>query len=133
MPAKLISIFTKFKYTRAIYINSIYGTKLPDFKLYKNNPNLQNPMSYGSIKSAQLYSMKWLNEYFQDKLRLNSVSPGGIESKNMDHEFKTKYKNKTLGGEFSSFEDIIFTSEYLLSNQANSIFNQNIFVDYGFR
>ena len=133
IPAKLISIFTEFAETKAIYINSIYGTHPPDFSIYGNNPFLQNPMSYGSIKAAQLYSIKWLNTYYKGKLRLNSVSPGGIESQNMDENFKKLYKGKTLGGSFSSTDDVIKTSEFLLSKEAKSIFGQNIFVDYGFR
>ena len=122
IPAKLISIFTELAKTKAIYINSIYGTHPPEFSLYKGNPILQNPISYGSI-----------NKYYKGKLRLNSVSPGGIESKNMDNNFKKLYKEKTLGESFSSLDDVINTSEFLLSEKARSIFGQNIFVDYGFR
>ena len=133
IPAKLISIFTELAQTKAIYINSIYGTHPPEFSIYKGNPILQNPISYGSIKAAQLYSIKWLNKYYKGKLRLNSVSPGGIESKNMDNNFKKLYKEKTLGESFSSLDDVINTSEFLLSEKARSIFGQNIFVDYGFR
>lgn len=133
MPAKLISIFTSIAETKAIYINSIYGTHPPDFSIYGDNPYLQNPMSYGSVKAAQLYSIKWLNLYYKGKLRLNSVSPGGIESQNMDNNFKRLYKGKTLGGSFSYQEDVITASEFLLSEDAKSIFGQNIFVDYGFR
>ncbi len=133
IPAKLISIFTKIADTKAIYINSIYGTHPPEFSIYGNNPYLQNPMSYGSIKAAQLYSIKWLNKYYKGKLRLNSVSPGGVESENMDDNFKKLYKEKTLGGSFSSSNDVVNTSEFLLSKEAKSIFGQNIFVDYGFR
>lgn len=133
MPAKLISIFTNFAYTKGVYINSIYGTHPPDFSLYKNNPKLQNPISYGSIKAAQIYSMHWLNNYFKTKLRLNSISPGGIESQNMDKEFKKLYLNKTLGSNFTSITDIIETSEFILSNNGKGIYGQNIFVDYGFR
>ena len=74
-----------------------------------------------------------MNKYYKGKLRLNSVSPGGIESKNMDNNFKKLYKEKTLGESFSSLDDVINTSEFLLSEKARSIFGQNIFVDYGFR
>ena len=133
MPAKLISIFTKYNFTNVVFINSIYGTHTPDFSLYKENPNLQNPLSYGSIKAAQIYSMKWLNQYYKNKVRINSVSPGGIESPNMDLNFKTLYKNKTLGNEFCTPEDVIFTSEYLLSEKGKSLYNQNLFLDYGFK
>ena len=51
----------------------------------------------------------------------------------MDNNFKKLYKGKTLGGSFSSTDDVIKTSEFLLSKEAKSIFGQNIFVDYGFR
>lgn len=131
-PAKLISVFTRFSYVKAIYINSIYGTHLPEFSLYEENPNLQNPMSYGAIKAAQLYSMRWLNKYYKNNLRLNAISPGGIESSKMDNGFKKGYKIKTLGGKFSSSQEVIEASEFLLSVKADSIFNQNLFVDYGF-
>ena len=93
----------------------------------------ENPLSYGAIKSAQLYSIKWLNVYFKGRLRLNSVSPGGIESINMSEYFKDKYKKKTLGEEFVNPDDVINSSEFLLSKKAESIYGQNLFVDYGFR
>ena len=133
MPAKLISIFIKYSFTNAVFINSIYGTYAPDFSLYEESSNLQNPLSYGSIKAAQIYSMKWLNQYYKNKVRINSISPGGVESVNMDSNFKKLYKNKTLGKSFSSPNDVIQASEFLLSENAKSIYGQNLFVDHGFR
>ena len=133
IPAKLISVFTKYSKVEGVYINSIYGTYPPDFSIYKNDSKLENPLSYGAIKSAQLYSIKWLNVYFKGRLRLNSVSPGGIESINMSEYFKDKYKKKTLGEEFVKPDDVINSSEFLLSKKAESIYGQNLFVDYGFR
>ena len=51
----------------------------------------------------------------------------------MSEYFKDKYKKKTLGEEFVKPDDVINSSEFLLSKKAESIYGQNLFVDYGFR
>ena len=114
-----------------VAINSIYGTVSPDFSIYSGT-QMQNPVAYAASKFALHGSIGWLSKYYKKNIRINSVSPGGIESENMSETFKKQYCLKTLSGKLLQVSDVIPSIEFLLSDSSREIYGQNIIVDGGF-
>ena len=90
-----------------VAINSIYGTVSPDFSIYSGT-QMQNPVAYAASKFALHGAIGWLLKYYKGNLRINSVSPGGIESENMPEKFKEKYCSMTLSGKLLQVSDDSF-------------------------
>ena len=114
-----------------VAINSIYGSVSPDFSIYSGT-QMQNPIAYAASKFALHGAIGWLSKYYKDNLRINSVSPGGIESENMPEVFKEHYCSKTLSGKLLQVSDIIPSIAFLLSDSSSAVYGQNIIVDGGF-
>ena len=112
-----------------INISSIYGTFVPDFDIYKNT-NLNNPAAYSISKAGLSYMTKWLAAAMAPKIRVNTISPGGIY-RNHNKNFERKYSNKTLLGRMGKEEDIIGPILFLASDMSSYVTGQNIFVDGG--
>lgn len=114
-----------------VNISSIYGVIAPKFEVYENT-SMTMPVEYAAIKSAIIHMNKYITSYVNDsRLRINSVSPGGLFD-NQPAEFLKAYKKNTLGQGMLSIDDIIGTIEFLLSDNALFINGQNIIVDDGF-
>jgi len=112
-----------------INIASLYGVYAPDFKIYKNT-NLNNPAAYSVSKAALIYLTKWLSRAMSPKVRVNSISPGGVEN-NHSKKFKKQYLSKTLLKKMIKPEDIISLVEFLMTEKSNKITGQNFLVDGG--
>ena len=74
---------------------------------------------------------KWLSSYLSPSIRVNCVSPGGIE-RGQDNTFKKKYERKTLLGKMAKEDDISGVIEFLLSNGSSYMTGQNLIVDAGY-
>ena len=73
--------FLKQKVGNLILISSIQGTQAPKFEHYKNL-NMTSPIEYSAIKSGIISITKYLSKYYKNKnIRVNCVSPGGIDDK----------------------------------------------------
>jgi len=112
-----------------VNISSIYGSYAPDYNLYKNS-NINNPAGYSVSKAGLTYLSKWLASTLAPKIRVNSVSPGGI-SRNQDKKFVSKYIEKTLLKRMATEEDIAGCVAFLLSSLSSYITGQDIIVDGG--
>ena len=64
-------------------------------------------------------------------IRVNSISPGGIES-GQNKSFIDNYCSKTSLKKMASTKDIIGTAIFLSSDASSYITGQNIVVDGGF-
>lgn len=117
-----------------INISSTYGIVGPDQKIYTNK-NLKhtfykNP-AYPTAKGAVISFTKYLAAYWGKKgIRVNSVSPGGIENK-QNKLFIKKYSSKTLLGRMAKTEDLIGIIKLLCSDDSSYITGSNIIVDGG--
>lgn len=131
-PSKLIANFQERYYVRAVFVQSIYATISPDFSIYSDSERLQNPIAYGASKAASLYVMNWLNSYYKQRVCINSISPGGIESENMPDDFKIKYLDKTRNREFTNTNQILTTIDYFLNSNIRQVVNENIMIADGF-
>lgn len=79
--------------TKIINISSIYGTKIPNFKIY-NKTNIKSPIEY-SLSKASLtmmskYFAKW-SKFNKKKVYFNTISPAGIAN-NQENQFMVNYE-----------------------------------------
>lgn len=119
-----------------IHTASIYGVCAPDQRLYEGSHYLDGqintPAVYSASKGAVIALTKYLAAYWGDKgVRVNSISPGGIESGQNDI-FQEKYSSKVPLGRMGKAEEIADSVLFLLSPSASYINGHNLVVDGGF-
>lgn len=112
-----------------INISSIYGQLAPNWSLYKNL-KMGNPAAYGASKGAVNQLTKWFATALAPKIRVNSISPGGIYRSQPD-DFVKRYKAETPLGRMASEEDLRGALIYLASNMSEYVTGQDILVDGG--
>ena len=125
----------KTKNSVIINISSIFSIIAPDNKIYSiNNKKIffyKDP-AYVTSKAGIVGLTKYLASYWgKSGMRVNSISPGGIED-NQDKSFIKNYKAKTLLGRMASTEEISGVIKFLCSDEARYITGTNIVVDGGF-
>ena len=113
-----------------INIASIYGVVSPDPKIYGNSGRNSSEV-YGMSKAAIIQLTKYLAHHIHNKrIRINSVSPGGIFN-NQKQDFVNKYNEKVPLGRMATAKEIAKVVTFLCSNSASYINGQNILVDGG--
>jgi NAD(P)-dependent dehydrogenase (short-subunit alcohol dehydrogenase family) len=138
-----VSLNSNFEFSRRFYnllkkkngasvvnISSIYGFIAPDLDMYSGT-NVYNPAGYGISKSGLIYLTKWLASSMAPKVRVNSISPGGINRK-QSAAFKKKYISKVPLGRMCKEDDIIGAILFLSSDLSKYITGQNIIIDGGY-
>lgn len=117
--------------TSIINVASIYGSTAPDWSLYQGT-GMDNPLAYNTSKAGLIQLTKYLARYFSGKnIRVNSVSPGGIEN-SQDNKFITKYSERVPLKRMANFEEISKIIVLLSHSDFEYINGQNIIVDGGF-
>jgi NAD(P)-dependent dehydrogenase (short-subunit alcohol dehydrogenase family) len=112
-----------------INISSIYGVYPPVWKIY-DGTNMGNSSAYASAKAGLIQLTKWLSSTLAPKVRVNSISPGGI-FRNQPKKFVNAYNKKTLLNRMASEEDLMGIVAYLASDASSYVTGQNIIVDGG--
>lgn len=117
-----------------INIASTYGIVAPDQTIYTDNKSKQtfykNP-SYPTTKGAVISFTKYLASYWgKNGIRVNSISPGGIEN-NQNKNFIKKYSSKTLLKRMAKPEDMYGVVKLLCSQDSSYITGSNVVVDGG--
>ena len=112
-----------------VNISSIYGTYAPDYNIYENT-KINNPAAYSVSKAGLSYLSKWLASSLAPKIRVNSISPGGIY-RDQDKLFVKKYIKKTLLKRMATEDDITGCVIFLLSSMSSYITGQDIIIDGG--
>ena len=120
-----------------ILTGSIYGHRGQDLSLYKG-ANLEENMVYPVIKSGILNLVRQMASYYgQNNIRINCVSPGGLEGpiagkrESQDNKFKKKYKEKTPLGRMAKPIDVSNAMIFLACDASSYITGQSINVDGG--
>jgi NAD(P)-dependent dehydrogenase (short-subunit alcohol dehydrogenase family) len=113
-----------------INVSSIYSSLAPDFNFYKGT-KMGNSAAYSSSKSGLNQLTRWLASYLGPKIRVNSISPGGIY-RSQNSKFLKKYKSKVLLKRMAKEEDIIGPILFLASEMSNYITGINLVVDGGY-
>lgn len=139
--------YSKNKKNRSIvFISSIYSVITHDHRIYKNtniahvntkfnnkNKKLFSHAAYPVAKSGIVALTKYLAAYCGKKsLRVNSISPGGIEKKGEDKNFIKKYSEKVPMNRRAKLSEITSVINFLISTDSSYITGQNIIVDGGY-
>jgi len=112
-----------------VLVSSIYGVVGPDPGLYEGTP-LANPVAYGASKGALLQLTKYLATLLAPAVRVNAVSPGGVE-RGQDPTFVARYRSRTPLGRMATEEDVKGAVAYLAGDLSGYVTGHNLVVDGG--
>ncbi len=120
---------------KIIYISSIYGMLGPDHRIYQKgkfkNMKMGAPAVYSASKSALLGLTKYLATYYgHNGIRVNAITPGGIEGE-QNLIFKKNYSKRVPLGRMGKEHEIEGALLFLVSNESSYITGQNLIVDGG--
>ncbi|MDA7855551.1 SDR family oxidoreductase, partial [Cyclobacteriaceae bacterium] len=121
---------TEKKNGSIINIASIYGVIGPDFTVY-DGTNMTMPAGYAAIKGGLVNLTRYMASYLgPNKIRVNTVSPGGIFD-NQNSIFVENYEKKVPLRRMGLPEDIAPSVSFLLSDESKYITGQNLIIDGG--
>jgi len=112
-----------------VLFSSIYGVTAPDFSLYEET-GLHNPAAYGASKAGLLQLTRYLATAFAPAVRVNAISPGGVERGQPD-TFVRRYAARTPLGRMATEEDLKGAVAYLASDLSRYVTGHNLVVDGG--
>lgn len=113
-----------------INIGSIQGQVAPNFRNY-DGTDMSSPPAYTAIKGGIAAYSRYLASYFGPrKVRVNTVSPGGIFN-NQPASFLEKYNEKTCLGRLADPSEIASSVAFLASDAASYITGIDLLVDGG--
>ena len=127
---KLLPLLNRSRSASIINISSIYGFLAYDKKLYLGTKMI-TPLAYGVSKAGLIQFSKLLSSKLGPKIRVNTISPGGV-FRNQNRKFLKKYLAKTplnrMGSELEIANAIIF----LASDLSSYVNGHNLVVDGGY-
>lgn len=123
--------FRKQGHGNLINIASIYGTMVPRFDVYQNT-NMTMPVEYAAIKSGVIQLTRYFSKYYKNfRIRVNSLSPGGIFDDQSEQFLKAYEAHCAMKGMLDP-KDLNGALLFLLSDDSKYINGQNLIVDDGF-
>ena len=133
-PFHIAQLLTPFlmnsQFASIVNIGSIYGSVAPDWSLYEGLA-MSNPAAYAASKGGLSQLTRWLAATLAPEIRVNMVSPGGVE-RNQEALFVSRYQRRTPLGRLASEADVTRAIVFLLSDSSSYVTGQNLFVDGGF-
>lgn len=114
---------------RIINVASIYGVVAPDWQLYEGT-SMANPAAYGASKGGLIQFTKYLSTTLAPKVRVNTISPGGIE-RGQDEIFRERYEQRTPLKRMGREDDLKGAVAYLATDMSAWVTGQNLIVDGG--
>jgi len=91
---------------------------------------MSNPAAYAASKGGLLQLTRWLSTVMAPEVRVNAISPGGIERGQPD-SFRQRYIAKTPLKRMGTEQDIQGAIIYLSTDMSLYVTGQNIMVDGG--
>lgn len=113
-----------------VNVSSIYGRVGPNFSLYAGT-NMGNPAAYGASKAGLEQLTRYLSTVLAPSVRVNAISPGGIE-RGQPEEFRRRYEALTPLGRMACEEDFKAALLYLASDASAYVTGHVLAVDGGF-
>ena len=97
----------------------------------------RNASAYHASKGAvRIFSKSAAIQYAPDKIRVNSVHPGGVDTRMLfdiyDDEYLTKARQQVPMGRFAAPEEIAYAVLYLASDESLYVTGTELVVDGGF-
>lgn len=123
------SLLEKSKSASIINVSSIYGVAGQKVSMYEGLGYL-TPAAYAASKGGLVQLTRYLSTVLAPSIRVNCISPGGIE-RDQEEKFAERYKNMTPLGRMGTEEDFKGVTHFLASNLSRYITGQNIVVDGG--
>jgi NAD(P)-dependent dehydrogenase (short-subunit alcohol dehydrogenase family) len=112
-----------------INIASIYGILGPDWSLYQET-GMSNPAGYAASKGGLVQLTRWLATTLSPQVRVNAISPGGIE-RGQPNSFTERYIARTPLGRMGREEDFAGIVKFLASDASSWVTGQNFVIDGG--
>ena len=112
-----------------VHVSSIYGLVGPDHSIYEGT-DMTNPCSYSVSKAGLNQLTKWLSTVLAPKIRVNTISPGGIQ-RGQPQSFLDAYHKKTPLKRMCRNKEVADAILFLLSEQSSYITGHNLVVDGG--
>ena len=125
----LKSLLSQSKVASIVNIISTYGVVAPDHSLYKGL-DMNNPAAYAASKGGLLQLTKWLSTVLAPTIRVNAVTPGGVE-RDQDGLFIQRYNARTPLARMANEQDIANAIIFLLSTKSSYMTGHNLVVDGG--
>jgi NAD(P)-dependent dehydrogenase (short-subunit alcohol dehydrogenase family) len=114
-----------------VNMSSIYGVNAPDFSIYAGE-TMTMPVEYSAIKAGVIRLSKYMAAFLGPSgVRVNCLSPGGIEAGQPDN-FQMSYNAKCHSKGLLQPEDMAGSLVFLMSDASRYMQAQNLVVDDGF-
>ncbi|MDX9861961.1 MAG: SDR family oxidoreductase [Rhodospirillales bacterium] len=112
-----------------VNVASIYGMVGPDLGLYEGT-RMGNPAAYGAAKGGLLQLTRWLACVMAPAVRVNAITPGGIQ-RGQSETFVGRYEARTPLGRMGTEEDMKGAVAYLAGDLSAYVTGHNLVVDGG--
>jgi NAD(P)-dependent dehydrogenase (short-subunit alcohol dehydrogenase family) len=113
-----------------INLGSTYGMVGPDFSIYEGT-ELTMPAAYAAIKGGIINFSRYLASYYAKAgIRVNCLSPGGIQN-NQPEVFARNYGRRTLLGRMATPDEMVGAAVFLASDASSYVTGHNLVVDGG--
>lgn len=126
---KCLDLLEHSKAASIINVSSIYGVAGQKTSMYEGMDYL-TPAAYSASKGALVQLTRYLATVLAPKIRVNCISPGGIE-RNQDEVFVKRYSYLTPMMRMGIEEDFKGVTHFLASDLSAYVTGQNIIVDGG--
>lgn len=118
-----------------IHTASIYGVAAPDQRIYEGSlylgQQINTPAVYSASKAGVIGLSNYLATYWaKDNIRVNVLTPGGIES-GQNTTFNRNYSNRVPMGRMGQANELHGALLYLASDASSYVTGQNLIVDGG--
>ena len=126
----VIPFFQKNGGGSIVNISSTYGLVAPDQRIY--GVSGQNAAAfYSATKAAIINLTRYLASYWnRTGIRVNSLSPGGVEN-SQEANFIKNYSEKTILGRMAQKDEYIGSIIFLSSDASSYMTGSNLIVDGG--
>lgn len=115
-----------------INISSIFGSHSQNPNFY--DPEVSNPaIAYTAIKGGIINFSKYLAAFYgKHGLRVNTVSPGAVDSDRIPENVRNQFINNTPTGIITKPREIGELVAFLVSDLAENINGQDLIIDGGY-
>ena len=113
-----------------VNLASIYGMVGPSLSIYEGT-DMTVPPAYAAIKGGIISYSRYLASYFgARRVRVNSVSPGGVAD-GQTSTFQQRYGERLPLGRMADADEVAWPIVFLLSDAATYVTGSNLVVDGG--